>query len=40
MDKKTKAKIRKNNMKLYPIYSMFGLDFMFYYVIELLFLYK
>lgn len=37
MDKKTKAKIRKNNMKLYPIYSMFGLDFMFYYVIELLF---
>lgn len=37
MDKKTKAKIKKNNMKLYPIYSMFGLDFMFYYVIELLF---
>lgn len=37
MDQKTKAKIRKNNMKLYPIYEMFGLDFMFYYVIELLF---
>ena len=37
MDQKTKAKIKKNNMKLYPIYEMFGLDFMFYYVIELLF---
>ena len=37
MDEKTKASIRKRNMKLYPIYDMFGLDFMFYYVIELLF---
>lgn len=37
MDEKTKASIRKRNMKLYPIYEMFGLDFMFYYVIELLF---
>lgn len=37
MDQKTEAKIRKKNMKLYPIYQMFGLDFMFYYVIELLF---
>lgn len=37
MDQKTKAIIRKRNMKLYPIYEMLGLDFMFYYVIELLF---
>lgn len=37
MNQKTEAKIRKRNMKLYPIYEMFGLDFMFYYVIELLF---
>lgn len=37
MDQKIKAEIRKNNMKLYPIYEMFGLDFMFYYAIELLF---
>lgn len=37
MDEKTKASMRKRNMKLYPIYEMFGLDFMFYYVIELLF---
>lgn len=37
MEQKIKAEIRKNNMKLYPIYEMFGLDFMFYYAIELLF---
>ena len=37
MDEKTKAIMKKRNMKLYPIYEMFGLDFMFYYVIELLF---
>lgn len=37
MEQKTKAIMRKRNMKLYPIYEMFGLDFMFYYVIELLF---
>ena len=37
MDQRTKAIIKKRNMKLYPIYEMFGLDFMFYYVIELLF---
>lgn len=37
MNQKTKAIIRKGNMKLYPIYEMIGLDFMFYYVIELLF---
>ncbi len=37
MSEKTKAIMRKRNMKLYPIYEMFGLDFMFYYVIELLF---
>ena len=37
MDQRTKAIMKKRNMKLYPIYEMFGLDFMFYYVIELLF---
>ena len=37
MDEKMKAIMKKRNMKLYPIYEMFGLDFMFYYVIELLF---
>lgn len=37
MEQRTKAIMRKRNMKLYPIYEMFGLDFMFYYVIELLF---
>lgn len=37
MSQNTKANIRKINMKLYPIYEMFGLDFMFYYAIELLF---
>ena len=32
------AKIRKSNMKLYTIYQMIGLDFIFYYGIEVLFL--
>lgn len=31
-------KRRKRNMKLYPIYEMIGLDFMFYYGIRVLFL--
>ncbi len=29
---------RKNNMKLYPIYEMIGLDLLFYYSIKILFL--
>lgn len=38
MREKQIAKIRKSNMKLYPIYQMIGLDFIFYYGIEVLFL--
>jgi len=38
MKEKQKALIRKNNMKLYPIYQMLGLDYLFYYGIEILFL--
>lgn len=38
MTEKQKAKQRKNNMKVYPIYQMFGYDLMFYYAIEVLFL--
>ncbi len=38
MKEKQIAKIRKSNMKLYPIYQMIGLDFIFYYGIEVLFL--
>lgn len=38
MDEKKLAKIRKNNMKLYPIYKMIGLDWIFYYGIRVLFL--
>lgn len=38
MREKELAKIRKNNMKLYPIYKMIGLDWIFYYGIEILFL--
>lgn len=30
--------IRKNNMKLYPTYSMFGIDLIFFYAIKVLFL--
>lgn len=33
-----KANIRKNNMKLYPIYKMVGFDLMFLYAIQILFL--
>ena len=32
------AQMRKNNMKLYPIYEMIGLDFLFYYAVQVLFL--
>ncbi len=38
MKEKQIARIRKSNMKLYPIYQMLGLDFIFYYGIEVLFL--
>lgn len=38
MEEKQLAKIRKNNMKLYPIYKMIGLDWVFYYGIKVLFL--
>lgn len=32
------SKIRKNNMRLFPIYEAIGLDYVFYYGIEVLFL--
>ena len=32
------SQMRKNNMKLYPIYQMIGFDFLFYYGIQVLFL--
>lgn len=35
-----KAKTRKLNMKIFPIYSMFGTDFVFYYAIQVLFLHQ
>lgn len=38
LDEKKLAKIRKNNMKLYPIYKMVGLDYIFFYGIRILFL--
>lgn len=38
MKEKNLARIRKNNIKLYPIYKMVGLDWMFYYGIKVLFL--
>lgn len=38
MEEKKLAKIRKSNMKLYPIYKMVGLDWIFYYGIRVLFL--
>lgn len=38
MEEKKLAKIRKSNMKLYPIYKMVGLDWIFYYGIKVLFL--
>lgn len=38
MKEKQIAQMRKSNMKLYTIYQMIGLDFIFYYGIEVLFL--
>lgn len=38
MDEKMMSKMRKNNMKLFPIYEAIGLDYIFYYGIEVLFL--
>ncbi|MFR0822315.1 MAG: MFS transporter [Clostridia bacterium] len=38
MEEKKKAQIRKSNMKLYPIYKMVSLDWLFFYGIEVLFL--
>lgn len=38
MDEKNIFQIRKNNMKIYPIYKMLGLDWLFYYGIRVLFL--
>lgn len=38
MEEKRIAKIRKSNMKLFTVYQMIGLDFIFYYGIEVLFL--
>lgn len=38
MNKSEIRKKRKNNRKLYPIYSSIGLDYMFYYGIKVLFL--
>ena len=38
MDEKNISQIRKNNMKIYPIYKMLGLDWLFYYGIRVLFL--
>ncbi len=35
---KKEAQRRKKNMKLYPLYMMFGYDLMFYYAINILFL--
>lgn len=38
MEEKKLAIIRKNNMKIYPIYKMIGLDWIFYYGVRVLFL--
>lgn len=38
MEEKNISKIRKNNMKIYPIYKMLALDWLFYYGIRVLFL--
>ena len=37
-DEKEKIKMRKKNMKLYPIYEMVGFDLLFFYGIKVLFL--
>lgn len=38
MEEKKIARIRKSNIKLYPIYKMIGLDWIFYYGVKVLFL--
>ena len=38
MNQIKEARIRKSNMKLYPFYNMIGLDLMFFYAIQILFL--
>lgn len=38
MEEAKLAKMRKSNMKLYPIYKMIGLDWIFYYGVKILFL--
>ena len=38
MEENIQTKKRKRNMKLYPIYEMLGIDFLFYYGIQVLFL--
>ena len=38
MKEKEKQMARKSNMRLYPIYRMIGVDLLFYYSIEILFL--
>lgn len=38
MKEKELTRNRKNNIKLYPIYKMFGMDWIFYYGIQVLFL--
>ena len=38
MDEMNISKIRKNNMKIYPIYKMLGLDWIFFYGVRVLFL--
>ena len=38
MEENRLAQMRKNNIKLYPIYEMIGIDFLFYYGIQILFL--
>lgn len=38
MEEKVIAKKRKSNMKLYPIYKMIGLDWIFFYGVQILFL--
>ena len=37
MEDTQKAKIRKNNIKLYPIYQMISFDLMFYFAVSILF---
>ena len=40
MNESQKIKTRKSNMKLYPLYQMFGNNLLFYQGINILFLYQ